>query len=383
MATGSNTDALLRKSKLPIGQQTKRPRTSDGSDKCYTCKCQKCDENIDENVTCSGCQLQFCLNCADISPRLHECIINGELDNFHWQCRSCKATFPSLQHITEVLNDIKITHDDRMTNIETRMSNIEQNTKGEIQNNVQNMKDDIISQLRGDITSIVVDQTKEMDERRKRENNLVIFNLPEAQHSTNLENKKDDEDRIKKISICLGLDNLEIYSSFRLGKKQPNVTRPLKVILVNKSQQKYLLANAKHIPAKTENEFKQVFLVRDMTVQQRKDRKKIQEERRQNQIEQPQNIPMETDKDRSRQLPETEAKINRSIRTSSPVYVDASFAFSQINRFSESQREQPLMNETIIAGALTPDRDNPMNETNLERRRRENLIQEMDPDDEA
>lgn len=76
-----------------------------------------------------------------------------------------------------------------MTNIETRMSNIEENTKGEIQNNVQNMKDDIISQLRGDIPSIVVDQTKEIDERRKRENKLVIFNLLEAQHSTNLENK--------------------------------------------------------------------------------------------------------------------------------------------------------------------------------------------------
>lgn len=49
--------------------------------------------------------------------------------------------------------------------------------------------------------------------------------------------------------------------------------RALKVVLENKSQRKFLLDNAKFIPVKAPQVFEKVFIVKDMTQEQRKERK--------------------------------------------------------------------------------------------------------------
>ena len=65
--------------------------------------CQKCETEVEVRVACSGCKLGLCLKCAQVSPALYECIERGELSNFHFNCASCEATFPSLENITSIL----------------------------------------------------------------------------------------------------------------------------------------------------------------------------------------------------------------------------------------------------------------------------------------
>ena len=42
-----------------------------------------------------SCKLDNCLKCA-----LFEYLTQGEMEDFLWSCKSCKATFPSLDNIT-------------------------------------------------------------------------------------------------------------------------------------------------------------------------------------------------------------------------------------------------------------------------------------------
>ena len=132
----------------------KRPR-QDSSEDDSGFMCQRCDYVVDKVITCSGCSLSFCLKCANVSKTLHQCIMEGELENFHWSCRSCKATFPTLQKISSSLQDITGKHDARMSIIEVRLDRFENCAKEEIQSQVNIMKEDIITSLKTDINTVV------------------------------------------------------------------------------------------------------------------------------------------------------------------------------------------------------------------------------------
>ncbi|MES9884994.1 MAG: hypothetical protein ABW185_29475, partial [Sedimenticola sp.] len=346
-----SSDFNMRLNRTSQNSNPKRQRISDIDESCFISKCQKCDKHVDEHVVCSGCKLQFCLNCAQVSQRLYECILNGEMDDFHWNCRSCKSTFPSLQNITGVLNEMRISHDDRMTGIETRMNKLEHDTKSEIKSNIEDLKQDIIKSLKEDIDSVVDDRNKELEDRKRRELNIVIFHLPESEKENNADKKMGDESKMEDISTSLGMENLLIKSSFRLGKPQPSITRPLKLILLEKSQRKFLLDNAKFIPTKVQTNLTKVFIVRDLTPKQRNERSKLR-------IQRNRERPNEAQRNEPSNMVANEnvpMNIEPMMRTSSPlVYVDPGYAFSQLNYHTGSQsvhnRSESPIREEIVPG---------------------------------
>lgn len=251
-------------------------RQRQGSDECDISSfiCQKCDRQIKEKIPCSGCKLHYCLQCAKVSQTLYQCLLQGEMDSFHWTCSCCKATFPSLEKIADTLEDIQNKHDDRMSHLEDRMNKVETNVKAEIQSNIVNMKEGILSDLKLDINKIVDSRTRELEERKRRELNLTIFNLEEHNSETGLDNKRDDEEDFISICSWLGLSEVQIKTSFRLGKKH-NIgkPRPLKIILVNKADRKSLLDNARFIEKKVPIKFRRVIVTKDLTPQQRVERR--------------------------------------------------------------------------------------------------------------
>lgn len=196
----------------------------------------------------------------------------GELDGFLWSCRSCKSTFPSLENISSCLKEIQTKHEVRMSSLEERVSKIETVSSDEINSRINSMKEEVLSSLTGEITNIVDKRNKEVEERKRREANILVFNLPENESSTGSENKKADEDRIQEICSKLGLENIQFVTTFRLGKKLPQKPRPIKVILQNKAHKKFLLDNARNIPTKAPN-FNRVIFTKDLTPQQREERR--------------------------------------------------------------------------------------------------------------
>ena len=70
------------------------------------------------------------------------------------------------------------------------------------------------------ISKIVDEKTNELEDRRRREFNVVVFNLPEGTSDTGRINKEADENAMLTIASNLGLnEKLQIETSYRLGKK--------------------------------------------------------------------------------------------------------------------------------------------------------------------
>ena len=63
-------------------------------------------------------------------------------------------------------------------------------------------------------------------------------------NDSDTERKSADEARMKGLSVDSGLENLSILTSFRLGQYQDR-PRPLKVILLEQFQRRFLLDNIK------------------------------------------------------------------------------------------------------------------------------------------
>ena len=176
-----------------------------------------------------------------------QCITRGELDNFLWSCKSCRATFPSLNNISKVLGDIQTTTYSRMEKFEQRLNTIEERTKADITSSVMTMKAEIIERLQSNLESLVDSITKELDDRKRRDVNLDLYNVPEHHHPKEEDNKRGDIEYIQRLSSSLGLDNLQITACFRLGKIKHILSRPLKLVLDMKLQKKFLLDNAKFV----------------------------------------------------------------------------------------------------------------------------------------
>ena len=144
----------------------------------------------------------------------------GKMSSFHWSCKNCTATFPSLANITATLDDIKGKYEYRMSNLKEKVGNLEQTTKQEVTTQVSKMKDEIIDSLKEDINKVVDTRNRELEDRKRGEMNITIFKLLEHDSNSGSENKRVDEVDVRNISANLGLENLCITMSYRLGRKE-------------------------------------------------------------------------------------------------------------------------------------------------------------------
>ena len=182
--------------------------------------------------------------------------------------------FPTLENIAVNLQDTQSKHEHRMSTLEDRKNRFESNAKMEIQSNISNMKEGMLNELKPDINTLVDNRSRELEDRKRRELNITLFNLKEHNNAAGIDYKREDEEDFVNICSCLGLNNVQLTTTFRLGKKgNTSRPRPLKVILINKADRKFLLNNAKFIKDKAPAKFREVIITKDMTPQQRVERR--------------------------------------------------------------------------------------------------------------
>ena len=240
--------------------------------------CARCDNKLDnKNIECNSCKLLFCVRCSGLSTQAFELIQGGGLDGYHHLCQSCKHTMPTLENIDKKLTLFNKNQEKRLSTLEDQMKGVEIKTRQIVHESLKNTKQEVLENIEDKISSMVDAKVKEIDDRRRREMNIVIFNLQEGASASGTENKEYDENNIKIIAADLGLENLEIETSYRLGKKSREKPRVLKIILSSKRDRKFLLDNAKHIKTKAQIQFRNVIIFKDLTLEQRKDRKQKRE----------------------------------------------------------------------------------------------------------
>lgn len=236
----------------------------------------KCEQLLGQkaHVLCSGCQLPYCGKCTGLTAPVLKYMQDTTSGDIRWTCKPCKTSIPSLEKISDSIKSLEKSNEERMSRLEMKVEKIEQNIPLVVKHETKNIKAQIIEEIKDDVINLVDDRNKELDERRKRENNIVLFNLIEGNSAIGLENQEQDETNLRKIALSLGLESVDISQSYRIGKKGQN-TRPVKMVMGVTKQRKYLLNNARFISQKVEPALQKVIISRDLTPIQREARKKM------------------------------------------------------------------------------------------------------------
>lgn len=111
------------------------------------------------------------------------------------------------------------------------------------------------------------DTIAEINERKRRASNIMIYNLVESTNSNTEIKVKHDFDLVTKLlTPCLSNFSQDGIKVYRVGKKQPNKARPLKIILRSELDVRKILSNfSPETATETDPYFESVKLARDKT----------------------------------------------------------------------------------------------------------------------
>ena len=106
----------------------------------------------------------------------------------------------------------------------------------------------------------------------------MIFNLRESEQGEAVERYKEDEENVRSLfSEEIGVDEIQIEKTIRLGKKNER-NRPLLVKLKDEEGKREILQKASRLRQSTR--FPKVYISKDMTEAERENDKKLRQELR-------------------------------------------------------------------------------------------------------
>ena len=148
--------------------------------------------------------------------------------------------------------------------------------KGEIVDEVLGMVRDTVMK---DIHTRVQEQYREREEKERKKNNLLMYNIKE---STGEQGKEEDEQQCEQLIAQTKTEQFKIVNVLRMGKVQQGKNRPLLVKLEN-SQMKYnILRNANNLNNTQQQQWiKKVSISKDKTIKEKEASKRLYEQLKQ------------------------------------------------------------------------------------------------------
>lgn len=125
--------------------------------------------------------------------------------------------------------------------------------------------DEVTEGIRNNLRLEVRAEVREIDNQKARAMNLIVFNLEEAESPSSETRKREDINSFNTICSAIGVEVEEVNSAFRIGNRDPDKTRPLRITLNNRQTRKSILDNARNIRSKAPKQFEQVVIVKDFT----------------------------------------------------------------------------------------------------------------------
>ncbi|XP_033729737.1 uncharacterized protein LOC117318912 [Pecten maximus] len=208
--------------------------TTPWTDEPWTCNiCNNLYEDQDSKLLeCQRCEGRFCTKCLDKGDNEYTVLSKS---NAMWFCAPCRV------HIEKNINNDKMIEQkckEIMNEFEERITTIEEALKNKCdERKVRDIiKEELASGTKGDTpqestttqqkaTSNTQEVLTELEDRKKRENNILVFGVKEQTNNDGSERKKEDEKIIQDmLSACkLTKELLDgITKVARLGKfKKP------------------------------------------------------------------------------------------------------------------------------------------------------------------
>ena len=242
--------------------------------------CPSCEKQITEaidHLSCIHCGLNYCRECIKIKKEQFELIKTPAL-NLSWTCPTCRYTLPTLQRLDKTMTDIKRNNEERLTKLELEMADINIRFENKVEeittSKINEIKQEITQSITINLNTNIDDRLKENESRRQRSLNLMVYNLEESNDEDPQERKSSDHLKLTELAQTLGIE-LEIQNSFRIGNKQSDKIRPLKLVLASKKTRGNLLRHSKNIKLKAPAKLKNVIITCDFTPLQRMERKEL------------------------------------------------------------------------------------------------------------
>ena len=139
-----------------------------------------------------------------------------------------------------------------------------QKMEGEVATGMEKAKEEVKDEMRG-----------ELREREDKKHNLAIYGMKESSDADGKKRKEEDEEMVKNMATEIGVTLGDIKHSFRAGSKPEGASpkpRPLIVTIEDDEAREGMMANARRMAGK--DEWKQVFVAKDLTWKQREEMRK-------------------------------------------------------------------------------------------------------------
>lgn len=220
----------------------------------YTCF--QCNKNIKEEskcVECDGCKQRFHYECTELTASELKVLDLKTKRTLKFFCDVCQDGLRLIPVLKKRLDEI----DQKLADLEKH--------KSEQQSTIQASQ----SQTESSISNCE-DFIREMDDRRQRSNNLMVYNIPESQKNSIPDKVVDDSNIIKNIFNSL-LGESQIKKVLRIGKKGDK-PRPIKLITDSRDTILHLLRN------KNKLSYEGIKISADLTINQRTHMKQLQSE---------------------------------------------------------------------------------------------------------
>ena len=242
--------------------------------------CPDCNLSVNEHdkaVSCDICDFWFHKTCQGISDQLYKVLTSQETDSISWFCSGCKRGAKKVMLQLTRLRERQDVVESKMDNIEKRQ--VETTNKLEV---IEDRVEKLESQERAVVTDLGQPSlaVKEIEERERRKNNVVLFNVPESSSQDPKLRHADDVAKFKTLCQSnLDVEPAEVDTAYRLGPKSKNgnICRPLKVQLTSNVTKKQILSNAKKLRATGDSANKQIAIAHDLTPMQREEIKRLRE----------------------------------------------------------------------------------------------------------
>lgn len=203
------------------------------------CACCGAAAEIHKTINCCICNKSYKIDCVNVSStevrKIHQ------KTGFTWTCKICLKFGNDLNSLKSAL--------------------------ASLQDEIKVLKDSILETSSCSNRSLI-DMEKiirEVSERNKRRDNIVIFGSDESDCSTNKEQVDLDVPLVSEICSVLGVtsENLKVSRLGKFDVSQPNRRRPIRVVL---SSERNVIDALRNVPKlKSNTKFKHLSLFRDRT----------------------------------------------------------------------------------------------------------------------
>ena len=263
-------------------------------------ECPYCSKNFPDDaksVQCDTCGNWVCLPCSKVNEELYDVIhkLNDNEDGtsgFKWVCKLDERSLPTLKEMNTTLSSIMQSNNERFDKIEEQVRKVEDSIGEKVSEEVIGLKEKLMADISVEIDKKLEQKSKEENDRKFREMNLCLFNVPVSDSTDPQERKKHDLSVLNSLFQAVVKDDKitepQIKNIFRL--KSTNVSSEgaegqlkdpvMKVTFVSKHELRLFITNARHIKDNEalSKEMQNIMVSRDMSPREREINKQLRKD---------------------------------------------------------------------------------------------------------